>query len=681
VTGPAISNEELLVHVFVGLDEITGTRPYEQLITLWQRCRPSMGHKIAGTSLPIELPASAAELPGGTVSEAVIAGQQSADGGCQAVLRRRHDILNLSVLYTTTKHGTPGPSPKDPPQARHGWAQFDHLWQHLIADAHDILLGEVRIYYGHLPPIHSLPLAASPDLALAARRTLPHSAEGERWWATGVTTTTGFPIWEISPRDDTRTLRRILLLTPEQHDAPLSAWAWSSGDPSSPPLARYLLHAAKIRYEIRVWDQGRKLGALRARAADTIDHLRSGPANDNNAPDHHGLRDVEIDVASAVAELTAMKRTVEIAADNMARNVMDVVPDHDGLDLFADDRTLADIFVTQLEDELTYMRVDQTLLHQTRGITTTQPSQHTGDEPTIGILTAMPLEFHAVRSLLDNVHEATVPLDHASYVRAELPSHDPHHRHHIVLTQTGATGTSAAADAATNLTRSFPTVRCLIMTGIAAGVPNPHEPQRHVRLGDIVLATWGIVDYEHVVIRDGFDVELRETFPRPWHYLCRLADRLEADEEAGHRPWEQWLDTSHNPALTGYSRPPDDADQLTSHPTGANCRHPRRSASGHRPGWPKVHQGRIGSANISLRDGRVRDQLANQHNLRAFEMEGAGVGASAFLNDRHWFMIRGISDYADNTYDTRWRKYAALAAAAYLRTLLEASQPMTSSRH
>jgi nucleoside phosphorylase len=107
-------------------------------------------------------------------------------------------------------------------------------------------------------------------------------------------------------------------------------------------------------------------------------------------------------------------------------------------------------------------------------------------------------------------------------------------------------------------------------------------------------------------------------------------------------------------------------------PPAAPAADPQRN----RAGLPKVHYGRVGSANISLRDAQVRDQLATEYNLRAFEMEGARVGTSAFLNDRHWFMVRGISDYADRGFGTVWRKYASLAAAAYIRTLLGACQPI-----
>ncbi|MBP2326641.1 nucleoside phosphorylase [Kibdelosporangium banguiense] len=668
MTELTIGDEELLVHVFVVLDEFTGDRPYQRLRELWENCRPLMGRAIVGTDLPVHLPADAAELPDGFVAEAVIAGQESVGGDCQAVLRRRHDVLNLSIAFAAVGGSRSG-----------AWADFERQWEGLLAGFEDALVGEVRIYYGKVPESDDLPLTASTGLADAARRSLPPVPEQPGWQTTGITTTAGFPVWEISPRDDSRTLRRILVLTPEQHDARLSAWVWSAGHPGAPPLAGYLLHMAKIRYQMRVWDRGKSLRGLRARAADSFARIRAG--SDDQDP---GLRDVELDVASALAALLTMKQTVEIATHNMMLNLADAVPAGQGHDMFGDDRALAEIFPAQLDDEIAYLRADQDLLREAREITAVRSPARTRSvsvspirtsEPTIGILTAMPLEFHAMRSLLDDVQEATLPLDHARYVRGVLPSLDPDSPHHVVLAQTGATGTNPAADAATNMARSFPTVTGLIMTGIAAGVPDPRDPQRHVRLGDIVVASWGIVEYEHVVVREGEGVELRETFPRPWQKLCRGADRLEADEEEDLRPWEQWLDVSATPSLARYARPSDDTDLLAPGPDGVRPRHPRRSASKHRAGWPKVHQGRIGSANVSLRDGRIRDQLAAQYGLRAFEMEGAGVGTSAFLNDRHWFMVRGISDYADKSFGTPWRRYAALAAAAYVRALLAVSQP------
>jgi nucleoside phosphorylase len=429
--------------------------------------------------------------------------------------------------------------------------------------------------------------------------------------------------------------------------------------------------------------------------SDSFDHPLGIGRQVLRAPDDAdlaALRAVEVDIASALAALSGMKRTVEIAADNMDRHLAGSVPDRPGTDLFGADRELSRWFGQLLDDEIAYLKPDGRRVRQVSEIVRkglrrdgqrAEPAVPAGPHrvaaptgPTIGILTALPEEFHAMRTLLDSPDDVSVPQDPARYVSAVLPSRDGGRPHQVVLAQTGDIGTNAAADAATNLSRSFPTVDGLLMVGIAAGVPDVRVPQRHVRLGDIVVATWGIVDYDHVVVRE-HRVELRQPFPRPWPLLRRVAAGLQADELRGQRPWEQWLDTSGSPDLAQYGRPLDDTDVLSAPDPGMRRpRHPPRNRSGHRPGFPKVHYGLIGSANRSLRDGRVRDQLAAEHHLRALEMEGAGVGTSAFLNNRHWFMVRGISDYADHGFGRAWRKYASLAAAAYVRALLGACQPV-----
>lgn len=697
MTGPRISVEELVVHTFYQLDGSAADEAYQRVRALWQLCRPLLGQPIMGTDLPVDLPAERTDLPTEAISEAVIAGQESAAGDCQAILRRRYDVLNLSVGFSAYAYDsgrttwTPcGPFPgRDAPP---GWLDFDRRWDELVGSAGSPgggQLGEARLYLGTVPVRAGV--EATAPLGQAAGRLLPPAPQEPDWWARGVTTAEGFAIWEASPLVDSRVLRRIVVLGPANRELELSAWVWSNGDPAAPPFARYLLHAAKLRHQVRVWNQGRDLKRLRGQAADAVARLRvttNGRAADQAvAAGHEALQAVEIDVAAALRALSAMKRTVEIAADNMTRHLAGYVPDGTGADLLGDDRELSRWFGERLDDEIAYLEADRDLLRDVSQIVP-RSSDHRGGNAapereavpirgaTIGLLTAMPEEFHAMLMLLEQAQEISVPPDPARYVSGVLPSRDPARPHHVVLTKTGGTGMNAAADATTNLSRSFPSVDCLLVVGIAAGVPDVQVPQRHVRLGDIVVATWGIADYKHVIARDGRE-EPRQQFPRPSPLLHRAAEQLQTDELAGVRPWEQWLDTSRSPHLAGYDRPADNTDVLAAHPPGSRRpRHPPRTRSGHRPGWPKVHYGRVGSASVSLRDAQLRDQLAAEHNLRAFEMEGAGVGTSAFLNDRNWFMVRGISDYADSGFGTTWRKYASLAAAAYVRALLGACQPI-----
>lgn len=117
--------------------------------------------------------------------------------------------------------------------------------------------------------------------------------------------------------------------------------------------------------------------------------------------------------------------------------------------------------------------------------------------PVFGILTALPEELAAVRSFIDAPQRASVEGDRADYVVGTMPSADSGRPHVVALTLLGETGNDAAASACANLLRSYPSVRYLLMAGIAAGIPDPGRPERHVRLGDIVVAR-GIAEYDSV---------------------------------------------------------------------------------------------------------------------------------------------------------------------------------------
>jgi nucleoside phosphorylase len=301
-------------------------------------------------------------------------------------------------------------------------------------------------------------------------------------------------------------------------------------------------------------------------------------------------------------------------------------------------------------------------------------SETTGTRPTIGLVTAIPEEFAAMRALLDNHTELDVPLDPAAYVLGSLPSKEDGRNHQTALTLLGETATDAAAAGCTHLLRSFPSVVVVVMVGIAAGIPNPGRPERHVRLGDVVVATQGIIDYGHIrSVANG--EQPRRQFPQPSARLVRCADLLKADELAGLRPWEQWLGHNRPAPLERYGRPQQD---ILRDAHGRQLQHPRRNLSGHPRGglMPKVHYGAIGSADISIRDAATRDELAARHGFLALEMEGAGIGRSSFLSGSEWFVVRGVSDYGDGHRDDAWRRYASLTAAAYVRSLLAKCLPL-----
>jgi nucleoside phosphorylase len=301
----------------------------------------------------------------------------------------------------------------------------------------------------------------------------------------------------------------------------------------------------------------------------------------------------------------------------------------------------------------------------------------THPQPVIGLLTALPEEFAAMASLIEDAEELHVAGDPAGYVCGTIPSALPGRSHPVVLTLLTDIGNNWAATAVANMLRSFESVDQVLMVGIAAGVPAPGDPHRHVRLGDVVVATWGIVDYDHVVDRPG-GVTLRQGFPQPSALLAQRVKGLAAGELQGRRPWEDELAVLLR-RLPDFARPDAATDRLYAHHGARDrkVRHPDPVASGHRPGMPKVHEGRIGSANRSLRNAARRDELAREFDLRAIEMEGSGIGSSAFAGGRDWLVVRGISDYGDQRLGRLWRPYASAVAAAYTRALLRRCPPIT----
>ncbi len=208
------------------------------------------------------------------------------------------------------------------------------------------------------------------------------------------------------------------------------------------------------------------------------------------------------------------------------------------------------------------------------------------------------------------------------------------------------------------------------------------QPARHVRLGDIVVARWGLVEYDSVSDRASGPVP-RRTFPAASPLLERRARMLEVGEISGERPWEEWISAVAR-QMPAFGRPAASTDVLYSSDEGdARVPHPDAALTGHRPGWPKVHAGVIASGDRSLRSARKRAEIAaGARDVLAIEMEGKGVGNSGFSAGLEWFVIRGISDYGDQHADHAWRKYAALVAAAYARALLAECPPVSpAERH
>ncbi|MEU8054641.1 CATRA conflict system CASPASE/TPR repeat-associated protein [Microbispora bryophytorum] len=329
--------QHLVVHLYAPAGGSQAVKAYDALREIWSRCRRvfAMTDPVPGLGVPSHPPRTVSDLPAfpePTVPELTVAAQVGPDGA-QALLRRHHDTLNLSVVFPVTVTPSAAERPVD---AWPGWHEVDRKWGEVAGDARAVLLGESLIYLASIRlPAEDAEDAEDADaargqydadLARRMRPLLPAGPESEAWWSRGAHVGAGCTVWELSG-GDTRELRRMLVLAEAARNPQVSTWLWSRGDSAIPPLARYLLHAAKLRYELRVWQR-----------------------------DHPALESVTGErAAEAAARVRAMRRTVEITADNMERalGIAEVVAVDQGL--FRDDRALAAWFAMQLDDDAVYL--------------------------------------------------------------------------------------------------------------------------------------------------------------------------------------------------------------------------------------------------------------------------------------------------------------------------------------
>ncbi|VUC24424.1 unnamed protein product [Clonostachys rosea] len=306
---------------------------------------------------------------------------------------------------------------------------------------------------------------------------------------------------------------------------------------------------------------------------------------------------------------------------------------------------------------------------------------------TVGWICAIKTEYVAAQACLDDEHEISSRRSH----------HDPNDytvgrigKHNVVIAvlPNGEYGKSSAAAVMSHMLHSFPGIQVMLMVGIGGGVPSARHD---IRLGDVVVSTpsggnSGVFQYDF-----GKSVQNQSFYPtgfmnQPPTVLRTAVAGLEASyERKGHRIKES-IDAalSHNPRLgRKYSKPPLRSDRLyestyTHHGKLAcadSCSHRhlvRRRPRSEYEDNPAIHYGLIASGDTLMKNAKIRDTLAEEHDVLCFEMEAAGL-----MNNFPCLVIRGICDYSDSHKNKEWQGYAAMTAAAYTKDLLKRVSPMT----
>ncbi len=287
--------------------------------------------------------------------------------------------------------------------------------------------------------------------------------------------------------------------------------------------------------------------------------------------------------------------------------------------------------------------------------------------PQLAIVTALPKEHAAARRLLTEAGSVHIEGDPTLYTVGWIEG--PNGSHRVVLACLSKYANNPAAVTSTNLLRSFPSVTDIILVGIAAGIPRPHKPDEHIRLGDVIVSSGsGVIQFD-LGARRPTHFEIRDTSPPPSARLLQAVNKLESEILTGGFSWLDYSFKFFQDA--GVERPKKEPRKAFKHP------YDRTRIKG----LPKIFRGKIGASNSLMKSSDHRDEIAEQLGILAIEMEGSGVADATWEAQAGYLLVRSACDYADENKDDSWHEYATHAATAYLGALLRQLPAFLPNRH
>ncbi|KAH8703664.1 ankyrin repeat-containing domain protein [Talaromyces proteolyticus] len=307
----------------------------------------------------------------------------------------------------------------------------------------------------------------------------------------------------------------------------------------------------------------------------------------------------------------------------------------------------------------------------------------------VGWVCALAEEFRAALLVLDEEHEDHfVPGDPNDYRFGKIGQHNVI----IASLPVGRYGMTSAATTGIHMARSFPNMKCVLLVGIGAAIPNDEE---EIRLGDVVISEpnnqySGVVQFDMGTQKQDNTFQLKGSINRPSHALLVALKRFtteldqginknsipaclrEAQAKAGDKRRRYEFPGLENDHLF----PPDYkcvSDGSRSCTSCDKTRTDTRQASPTRSLDPAVHCGIIASGNMLVKDAQLRDSLRERYNAICIEMEAAGLVNGTLP----CIVIRGICDYADTHKNDMWHDYASLTAASTAKVLLSHLNPLS----
>jgi nucleoside phosphorylase len=562
-----------------------------------------------------------------------------------------HGVLGFTVMMP----------PSSGVDCSDAWTNLERAWAEAAADlTPEDVLGEARIFLGRLPRPSGAGLAhdnGATDMRVLdlVRAAIPEPSDDGWWQRWG-----GIPfrspdgraervlMWEIGPGSgDERSVRRLAAVAPASSEHQADPFPWTNSDDIPGPLTRHLMHAARLRHQIRVFDDGTRLRQLRDELGLLVKSLSGADADEREQLSARLPRTHEAAI-TVRAELAATRHAVDAICTDLS-NALSLPGSGSGSDPLSEDRHLATRFRQRLDDEITQLDTAIRNVHSVGRFLADKPpvparwpggtgsasrarfseevaySQRSRAprEPWVVVFTALGVEYEAMREYVIG----PVRKQEERGTLYEVGTLPGAHRHwHIALTQTGPGSTAVGVQ----LDRAIRVFRpqIALFVGVAGG-------RKDVALGDVVAADV-VYNYEWgKSTLDGFQPRIRI------HYSAhRLLQR--AQLVARENRWQERIRPScpERPPAS-FVKPIVTGDKVVAHDRSA----------------------------VAL----LLDQYASD--ALAIETEGHGFLEAAYVNPEvDALVIRGISDLLagkDKASDDYWQPIASRHAAAFAVELLD----------
>ncbi|KAK4291668.1 hypothetical protein Pmani_035518 [Petrolisthes manimaculis] len=322
------------------------------------------------------------------------------------------------------------------------------------------------------------------------------------------------------------------------------------------------------------------------------------------------------------------------------------------------------------------------------------PTMTSKKQPTIAIITANYCEKLAVDTMIE--HQETF-VRYTTVGESNIYTLGNIGAHRVVCTKLPTVGhdrsaSIAAGNTTTRLLGTFQHVEHVFLVGVAGGVPHYTDYNRHVRLGDVVIATpplghkyiYMYCDQAKTLDTGSYEFETKSWGP-PDLSLQNIAQRLKEQGEDGEGvcPWLQYMQEGNHKLSAqemDFSRPSHDTDKLymsiggsdvieVSHPLPPEG-HTRDNSK------PHIHLGVVASGRCVVGDDEMRQDFATQLGVVAYDQEFDTVVESIYGNRKDQYVfIRGVCDYENGTRHREWQPYASLAAAGFMKAVICGMEP------